>query len=131
MMYKNTIWMMSHETLAVHSEPHTKEGWTIRQMFEGSDGKSGILYNIIWQKTEPQKVRSVKPFVPPTIEEIEAFIKERGYNINARDFFRYYAKADWTDSQGKKVRNWKSKMIHNWVHDEPQALKEDYLKPKT
>lgn len=48
-----------------------------------------------------------KRFTPPTLSEIEAYIKEKGYHFNAKDFFDYYASANWHKSDGKAVKNWK------------------------
>ena len=48
-----------------------------------------------------------KPFVPPTIEEIQAHIEAKGYHFDARQFFDYYEASDWHFKDGKPVRNWK------------------------
>jgi hypothetical protein len=131
MKYKDTLWRIEEEDLEDHSKKPSEEGWVIFQVMHPQMFNFGRGCYIIWQKSEPKQRATPRKFTPPTIEEIEAFIKERGYDIDARKFFQYYAKADWTDSQGNKVKNWKSKMIHNWVHDGAIAPKEDYTKPKT
>jgi hypothetical protein len=46
---------------------------------------------------------------PPTLEEVESFIAEKKYNIDAKSFYDNYNDANWTDSKGKKVVNWKQK----------------------
>lgn len=48
-----------------------------------------------------------KGFNPPTLEEVKAYIKEKGYRFNPNDFFDYYASANWHKGDGKPVRNWK------------------------
>ena len=50
-------------------------------------------------------------FVPPTLEEISAYCHERGNNVDPQKVFDYYSAADWKDSSGKPVRNWKQKII--------------------
>ena len=50
-------------------------------------------------------------FVPPTLEEIEAYCKERGNNVDAKYFYDYFTTGHWIDSEGKKVHNWKQKII--------------------
>ena len=50
-------------------------------------------------------------FIPPTIEEIEQFCLEKGYNINVKEFYDYYDVAYWKDSKGNKVKNWKQRVI--------------------
>ena len=48
-----------------------------------------------------------KPFVPPTIEEIQAHVEAKGYHFDARQFFDYYEASDWHFKNGKPVKNWK------------------------
>ena len=63
-------------------------------------------------KNREEKKRKEKTvFVPPTLEEVKAYIQENGYSVDAEYFFNYYAKGDWIDGQGKPVRNWKQKLI--------------------
>ena len=52
-----------------------------------------------------------KRFVPPTLEEIEAYCKERGNNVDAQKFYDYFSASDWYDSKGNKVKSWKQKVI--------------------
>lgn len=55
--------------------------------------------------------RKPKEFIPPTFEEVEAYIKSRGNKIDAKDFFDYFNEGEWIDSNGKEVRSWKQKVI--------------------
>lgn len=48
-----------------------------------------------------------KPFVPPTIEEVQAHVEEKGYHFDARQFFDYYEASNWHFKNGKPVKNWK------------------------
>lgn len=55
---------------------------------------------------KPHKPR--KQFVPPTLEEVEAYMSEKGYhNFNAKQFVDYYESGNWRMSNGKKVSDWK------------------------
>lgn len=63
---------------------------------------------------EIDKEEDVKPqkrFKKPTLEEIEAYCRERNNNVNAKDFYDYYEAGQWKDAKGKPVRNWKQKVI--------------------
>ena len=54
--------------------------------------------------------KAEKKFVPPTIEEVDAYIKEKGYHFDAKRFVEYYEADDWhygVGSNRKKVANWK------------------------
>lgn len=59
---------------------------------------------------KPQK-KPRKTFVPPTLEEVQAYCKERHNNVDAKKFFDYYSSADWYDAKGDKVKSWKQKVI--------------------
>ena len=51
-----------------------------------------------------------KEFIPPTIEEVQAYIKEKGYNFSAQAFIDYYEADGWHYGKGarrKKMSNWK------------------------
>jgi hypothetical protein len=55
----------------------------------------------------------------PTIEEVYKYFKENGYTREcAEKAYHYYNEANWVDSKGNKVRNWKQKMRGVWFRDE-------------
>ena len=66
--------------------------------------------NIIKKKV---RTRKTKEFVPPTVEEVEAYIQEKGYHFNAQSFIDYYEADDWyyenNKGERKKVSCWKKK----------------------
>ena len=71
--------------------------------------------------------RSVKPkFIPPTLEEVKAYIDEKKYNVNAQTFFDYFTTGNWIDKNGVPVSNWKQKVI-TWSGRSPAKIDE---KPK-
>ena len=59
---------------------------------------------------KPDKPTS-KQFVPPTLEEVQAYCIERKNKVDAQKFFDYYEAADWHDGNGKKMKSWKQKVI--------------------
>ena len=62
-------------------------------------------------------------FKKPTIDEIEAYIKEKGYHIDAEYFYNYYEGCDW--KRGKtKITRWKS-VLATWEHQRKQENKEE------
>lgn len=56
---------------------------------------------------EKEILKKEKGFNPPTLDEVKAYIKEKGYRFNPNDFYDYYASANWHKGDGKPVRNWK------------------------
>ena len=70
-----------------------------------SDLNSNSDLNSLKQK----KVKKV--FIPPTLEEITAYIQEKHYSVNPKTFFDYYTETEWKDVSGKKIKNWKGKVV--------------------
>jgi len=68
--------------------------------------------------------KRVKAFTPPSLQEVTDYFKENGYNqASAFKAFNYYNTADWKDSTGKKVQNWKQKMIAVWFKNDNKEIK--------
>ena len=64
-----------------------------------------------------------KRFSPPSLEEVTAYCAERGNKVCAKTFYDYFTESNWYDSKGKKVQNWKQKVI-TWERyaDEKKAV---------
>jgi hypothetical protein len=74
--------------------------------------------NRIKIKKEKQK------FIAPTIQEVIAYFEANGYpSTHATHVFNYYADANWKDSKGQPVRNWKQKMRGVWFDDKYKTQK--------
>ena len=61
---------------------------------------------------------SVKPttrkrFVPPTLEEVQAYCLERNNNVDAERFINYYTANGWVVGKGNKMKDWKA-AVRNW-----------------
>lgn len=100
---------------------------TFAQMGE-RDAQMGeaIPYTLnIYSKEDIKKEnnkRKRKEFVPPTIEEVKAFFREKGYSASlAQRAFDYYELGNWHDKNNKPVLNWKLKMS-NWFNDADKAI---------
>ena len=82
-------------------------------------------------KVKESKVKrnKVNIFIPPQIEEVKQYFKEKGYSEqSAIKMFDSYSVADWIDSRGNKIKNWKQKAINVWFNDENKISKQDWLK---
>jgi hypothetical protein len=70
------------------------------------------------RKGNKRKGKNIE-FIPPSLDEVVAFFQEKGYRVDvAHKAFEYYNAADWKDSKGSQVKNWKQKMIAVWFKDE-------------
>lgn len=58
----------------------------------------------------------------PTLDEVKAYVQERGNRIDPQRFYDYYEASNWKDSSGKPVRNWKQKAI-TWENHTPTTPK--------
>jgi hypothetical protein len=68
---------------------------------------------------DSEKNAGLKRFTPPTVEDLIKYFAENGYTeSSARKAYSFYSTANWHDSNGKKVKSWKQKMLTVWFKDE-------------
>lgn len=82
------------------------------------------IYQAIPSHTKPKKREGGTRMARPTLEEVEAEIKARGYHVDARAFIAYY------DSNGWKVgknpmKSWKSALTTWERRDSGKAVASD------
>ena len=63
-----------------------------------------------------EKSKSIRTFVPPTLEQVKEYASGNHLNVDADKFYRYFTTPNdkgetWVDSKGNKVKNWKQKML--------------------
>jgi len=76
------------------------------------------------------EIKRNKRFIAPVLDDVKNYFKENGYKEEtAIKFFQSYSVANWFDSKGNKVKNWKQKAINVWFKDE-NKLNCDIEKPK-
>ena len=81
-------------------------------------------------KGKETKLNKSIVFTPPILEDVLSYFKDNGYSeISAQKAFRYYNDANWMDSKGNKVKNWKQKMQGVWFKDENKQI-EKSITPK-
>lgn len=64
---------------------------------------------------EDKKRESV--FNAPTIEEVQAYVKENGLKMDAAAFFDNYSASGWIDGNGNKIEDWKAS-CRKWARRE-------------
>ncbi len=60
-------------------------------------------------KTAEKPTKKRAAFIPPTVEEVRAYVEKEGLSVDPEAFVRYYA-PEWKDKNGEPVKNWKLKV---------------------
>lgn len=85
--------------------------------------KSNNECNTSKVKKSKSKVKKSKEFTPPTLQQVKDFFNENGYSLAiAEKMFNSYSVANWIDSRGNPVKNWKQKAITVWFKDENKSV---------
>lgn len=71
--------------------------------------------------TEKKRVYGGKPqkraqFEPPTLEEVEAYIKEKGYHVNAAKWYAHYEANGWKVGRNK-MKDWHA-AVRTWEYSD-------------
>ena len=78
-----------------------------------------------------------KGFKKPTIEELQEYCQSRNNDVDYKKFYDYYEANEWKDKDGKKIKNWKQKVITwegrkkeeklpEWFDNEPKEREMTY-----
>jgi hypothetical protein len=83
-------------------------------------------------ETQVAEKKERRQFSAPTFEQVEAYFIEQGASLDCleRCYF-YYADANWTNRDGKKVVDWKRTIKNNWILKNRNSEKHDYVPPPT
>lgn len=65
------------------------------------------------EKEKDKEKENKKRFVPPTVDEVSEYCKERNNGIDPAHFVDYYTARGWVLSNGKKVSDWRA-CIRTW-----------------
>lgn len=70
-------------------------------------------------KEKKRKCTKRTAFVPPTLDEVRAYFREKGYREDVGErAFNYYNESNWHNKDGKPIKNWKQTMIGVWFKDD-------------
>lgn len=85
-----------------------------REFVDRADVRSHCRWHKELQAATKQVKR--KTFVPPTLDEWLDFCREKNLDLGKmRNAYESYVVADWHDSQGNPIRNWKQKILQVWA----------------
>ena len=69
-------------------------------------------------------ITPLKRFTPPTVDDVRAYLDERGvWLIDPERFVDYYAVRNWELSKGRKMKDWKA-AVRLWEKNERDRQKE-------
>ena len=66
--------------------------------------------------TDTKKIKKAKNIIPPTIEMVEDYINEHGYDVNAHSFMDFYDSKGWMVGK-TKMKDWQA-AVRTWAHNE-------------
>lgn len=71
------------------------------------------------KKVINKKSNSSRRFVKPTIEQIAAYCKEKGYDVDAERFFNYYESKGWVVGKSP-MKDWKA-AVRTWASNQKSS----------
>ena len=89
-----------------------------------------IQSNTISESNSIIEKRTREKFTPPTLQEIEDYVRERRSPVDAKKFYDFYDAGGWKDSKGNQVRNWKQKLLTWETHEPPKEPKKTDTTPR-
>ena len=69
------------------------------------------------EEKEKEKEKDTKRFIAPTLDEVTAYMKEIGCDVDPQYFLDYQEARNWVLSNGKKAKDWKA-VIRTWKHND-------------
>lgn len=85
------------------------------------DGVASICYGEkeIEKEIELESKADKPParFVAPSVEEVQAYINEHDYAVDAAAFVDYYTANGWVQGKGKPIKDWKA-AVRTWARRE-------------
>lgn len=82
-----------------------------------------VLLNAGAAQPKEQKAPKTKAaFQPPTLEDVQAYCKERGSKVDAVLFYDHYTANGWVQGKGKPIKDWKA-CFRTWERNELSGTK--------
>ena len=68
------------------------------------------------------KAKSVSRFVAPTLDEIQEYCKEKGFNVDAASIYDHYTATGWVQGKNKPIQDWRA-AVRQWARRESEFAK--------
>lgn len=69
--------------------------------------------DIIKEENKEERSKTAKRFSPPSLEEVQAYIQEKGYTVDAEAFIAHYTSNGWMVGKNK-MKDWRMAVV-TWV----------------
>lgn len=97
-----------------HEANQANEANQTKQAVNANDN-ANVNVNVNGKVNEKDKCRKTA-FVPPTVEEVEDYIKEKGYRVNVENFIAYYQSNGWRVG-ANKMKDWHAAVVSWHIRD--------------
>ena len=78
------------------------------------------------KETSPNgEVKKARAFAPPTVEEVCAYVSEKGYTFDPEAFVAHYAARGWCYGRGQPMKDWKAACVTWQKREEPAKGEEE------
>lgn len=72
-----------------------------------------------------KKAKAVAPrFIAPALDEVRAYCRERGNNVDPDTFFNYYVSVGWTVGK-KPMKDWRAAIRSTWEKNQKSSFSND------
>ena len=71
-------------------------------------------------KVKDKEKDNIKRFAPPTVEDVNAYCREKGYSVDAERFVDFYESKGWMVGKNR-MKDWKA-AVRNWNRSQRQEL---------
>jgi hypothetical protein len=115
LIVKNEKWVNGVKFCEYTTGKQSLQRWSteftrvVNKVYKG--GQLSLPNNIDNNKADNKDNNTQRKFVPPTLEEIQKYITEKGLHVDAKQFYDYFEAGNWVDSKGNRVKSWKQKLL--------------------
>lgn len=89
---------------------------------ENKQNNPNVNVNANVISSNENKAKSVSRFVAPTLDEIQEYCKEKGFNLDAAAIYDHYTANGWVQGKNKPIKDWRA-AVRQWARREGEFSK--------
>ena len=107
-----------------------RKGGSKRKQTQANEANESKKSNLPQEENREDKNKSDKRvvFVPPTVDEVRAYVNEKGYAINPEAFVDFYTSKGWMIGSNK-MKDWRA-CVRTWVRKDKTRGRSDRQEQK-